>query len=44
MPTNRDNFTEDTKSRAARRVGFLCSKPDCRCHTVGPYAESSSAV
>ena len=44
MPTNRDNFTEDTKSRAARRVGFLCSKPDCRCHTVGPSAESGSAV
>lgn len=44
MHTNRDNFSEDTKNRAARRVGFLCSKPDCRCHTVGPSAESSRAV
>lgn len=44
MPTKRDDFKKDTWMRAASRVGFLCSKPDCRCHTLGPSAESSQAV
>ena len=44
MPTNRDDFTPKTKDLAARRVGFLCSKPDCRCHTIGPSRESNRAV
>ena len=44
MPTNRDDFTKDTKNRAASRVGFLCSKPDCRCSTIGPSAESNKSV
>lgn len=44
MPTKRDDFKKDTWMRAASRVGFLCSKPDCRCHTLGPSAESNQAV
>lgn len=44
MPTNRDDFTAKTKDLAARRVGFLCSKPDCKCHTIGPSRESNCAV
>lgn len=44
MPTNRDDFTKATKDLAAKRVGFLCSNPDCRCHTVGPSRESNHAV
>ena len=42
MPTNRDDFTKDTKNRAGSRVGFLCSKPDCRCSTIGPSAGNNS--
>jgi hypothetical protein len=31
----RDEFTPATKELIAKRVGYLCSNPDCRCATVG---------
>jgi hypothetical protein len=31
----RDEFTLATKEIIAKRVGYLCSNPDCRCPTVG---------
>jgi hypothetical protein len=31
----RDEFTQATKELIAKRVGYLCSNPDCRCPTVG---------
>ena len=33
----RDNFTKRTIDILAKRVGFLCSNPSCRKHTVGPH-------
>ncbi len=32
----RDDFNSKTKDILAKRVGFLCSNPICRKHTVGP--------
>lgn len=43
MP-KRDDFTLDTKRRAASRVGYKCSFPGCTCATIGPSMESSSKV
>lgn len=34
--SNRDNFTKPTIELLAKRVGYLCSNPDCRKHTIGP--------
>lgn len=33
---NRDNFTKQTIDILAKRVGFICSNPGCKKHTVGP--------
>ena len=33
---NRDDFSKITKDILAKRVGYLCSNPDCRKHTIGP--------
>ena len=32
----RDDFTFKTKDTLAKRVGFLCSNPNCQMLTVGP--------
>lgn len=34
----RDEFTSATKTKLARRVGYLCSHPECRRPTSGPGA------
>ena len=44
MRTNRDNFSQDTIQRAAKRVGYRCSCPECRVPTVGPSEESEQKV
>jgi hypothetical protein len=36
MALNRDNFTIKTVDILGKRVGYLCSNPVCRKHTVGP--------
>lgn len=33
---NRDDFSKATIDILAKRVGYLCSNPDCRKHTIGP--------
>ncbi|MGF7025051.1 hypothetical protein [Sphingobacterium sp. HSC-15S19] len=38
MPGTRHNFTAKTVDILGKRVGFLCSNPDCRKHTVGPHS------
>jgi hypothetical protein len=40
----RDNFTQKTISKLAERVGFLCSNPNCRMHTVGPNSRADSST
>lgn len=44
MRTNRDDFSQDTIQRAAKRVGYRCSCPECRVPTVGPSEESEKKV
>ena len=44
MALNRDNFTTKTVDILAKRVGYLCSNPDCRKSTVGPNAEKNKAT
>ena len=33
---SRDEFPEQTKNLLARRVGYICSNPDCLQYTLGP--------
>ena len=42
----RDNFMVSTARIMAERVGFLCSNPSCRNHTVGPnqHAKKSTKI
>ncbi len=42
MSKTRDDFTPRTKNDLAMRASYLCSK--CKCSTVGPSDEGSSAV
>ena len=45
MALNRDNFTTKTVDiLAKKRVGYLCSNPDCRKPTVGPNSEKDKAT
>lgn len=44
MTLNRDDFTTKTVDILAKRVGFLCSNPDCRKPTVGPNSEKNKAT
>ena len=39
----RDEFKQPTKERIAKRVRYQCSKPDCRCSTIGA-AQSHDAI
>lgn len=36
MAKKRDDFSKPTIDILAKRVGYLCSNPDCRKHTIGP--------
>ena len=38
--TNRDDFTPTTVTKLGKRVGFVCSNPACRIHTIGPNEAS----
>lgn len=40
----RDDFTAKTKEILAKRVGYLCSNPVCRKHTVGPNSNEEKAT
>lgn len=40
----RDEFSAKTKELAAKRVGYLCSHPDCRRNTVGASDEGNDRV
>ncbi|MEQ8577683.1 MAG: hypothetical protein RIC57_02980 [Balneola sp.] len=37
----RDDFTAKTKEILAKRVGFICSNPDCNMLTIGPNSDSN---
>jgi len=44
MTTKRDDFTKPTIDILAKRVGYQCSNPDCRKHTVGPNEQEDKAT
>lgn len=44
MKKNRDDFSKITVDILAKRVGYLCSNPDCRMHTVGPNDVADKAT
>lgn len=44
MLLNRDNFTNKTIDILAKRVGYICSNPECRKHTAGPNSEKNKAT
>src|SRR4051812_26830092 len=44
MPrTTRDNFKARTVTTLAKRVGYLCSNPDCNAYTSGPHQDASDS-
>lgn len=44
MANKRDDFTKPTIDILAKRVGYLCSNPECRKHTVGPNDQEDKAT
>ena len=44
MTNKRDDFTKLTIEILAKRVGYLCSNPACRKHTVGPNKQEDKAT
>lgn len=40
----RDDFDKETKATLARRVGYLCSNPNCRKPTSGPQTDPAKAI
>ena len=40
----RDDFPEGVKSVLGKRVGYLCSNPQCRMLTVGPHSDTKKAT
>jgi hypothetical protein len=40
----RDDFPEEVKRAVASRVGYRCSRPDCRASTTGPQVDPSKAL
>lgn len=40
----RDNFSAGTKDLLSRRVGFICSNPECLRSTSGPQANPAGSV
>lgn len=41
---NRDDFTETTKLKIAKRAGWLCSFPTCRTETVGATSDGEGEI
>lgn len=40
----RDDFSAKTKEILAKRVGFICSNPNCRKHTSGPNTDEARSI
>lgn len=40
----RDDFDQKTKDLLAKRVGYICSNPDCGVSTVGPSRENKNKI
>lgn len=42
--SRRDDFTAATIATLAKRVGYLCSNPQCRDRTSGPHSQVDKSV
>ena len=42
--TNRDEFTQKSKSQIAKRAGWLCSDPSCRRPTIGSNSDGDGEI
>jgi hypothetical protein len=42
--SNRDNFTRKTQLQIAKRSGWLCSDPECRCLTVVATSDGNGEI
>lgn len=42
--SSRDEFPSSVKGKLAARVGYLCSRPECRASTSGPQLSEEKAV
>ena len=40
----RDDFSAKTKDTLAKRVGFICSNPECKMLTIGPNSDGKNSV
>ncbi|MGO9119567.1 MAG: hypothetical protein ACLQPD_18405 [Desulfomonilaceae bacterium] len=40
----RDDFSNKVKQQLAKRVGFLCSNPNCEHSTIGPSLSTTEAI
>lgn len=40
----RDDFTSKTKEILAKRVGYICSNPNCKKHTIGPNSDEDKSL
>lgn len=40
----RDDFTSKTKEILAKRVGYICSNPKCKKHTIGPNSNENKSL
>lgn len=43
-PSHRDEFPASVKRQLAERVGYVCSNPRCRKHTIGPASGNDGSV
>jgi hypothetical protein len=40
----RDDFSQTVKENLAKRVGYKCSNPSCRCLTSGPQVNPDKSI
>lgn len=40
----RDDFSTKTKEILAKRVGYMCSNPKCKQHTIGPNSDQNKST
>lgn len=40
----RDDFPLKVKEIIAKRVGYRCSNPNCRCLTIGPRLDKNKTI
>ncbi|NRD51622.1 hypothetical protein [Corallococcus exiguus] len=44
MKNTRDDFPKTVREQLAKRVGFICSRPECRTSTSGPNSTEGKAT